>query len=135
MREIELRKDTFDEANSVPVVLADGQTWFVPKPWLVIRPTFKDGVVVSTYPFLTYSDKLDVLIDAIAEAEDLDFIVSATATLAAYLLRNHYELTDSDLDRLLAYRVGDPASLEWLGLIMETATGRNGKKVARAGGD
>ena len=115
-------------------MLADGQTWFVPKPWLVVRPMFKDGVAFSAYRFLTYSDVLDVLVDAIAAAVELDVIVSAVATLAAYLLRSHYDLSDADLDRLLAYRVDDPASLEWSGIVMETATGRNGKKAACAGG-
>jgi hypothetical protein len=129
------RKANFDERNAAPVILADGQTWFVPKPWLEIRPVFRGGKPVSAYRVLTCGSELDGLVEAMAEAEDLDSQVIGIASLAAYLLRWHYELTDAELDELLAFRCSDPASLNWLRDVMSIATGRSGPKASRAGGD
>ena len=80
------RKPNFDERNAAPVVLADGQTWFVPKPWLEIRPVFRGGKPVSAYRVLTCGPELDGLVEAIKDADDLDLQVSAVASLAAHLL-------------------------------------------------
>ena len=96
---------------------------------MAIRPTFKDGVAVRSYRFFSYDAALDGLVEAISDVEDLDAVISAVATLAARLLLYHYDLGDGDLDRLLAYRIGDPASLEWTRTVFETATGAGGKKA------
>jgi len=128
------RKANFDEVNSVRVVLADGQPWAVPKPWLEIRPTFRGGKVASSYPVLTYGPELEALVDVIGQAEELCDQIAGVATLADCLLQWHYELSDADLDQLLVFRRGDPASVEWTERVIETATGRNGPKVRRAGG-
>ncbi|MHB8359798.1 MAG: hypothetical protein ACYDCP_09935 [Thermoplasmataceae archaeon] len=129
------KPDVFDQANSVPVVLADGQTWHLPKPWYVIRPTFDGGVATAAYRFFSYSPKLDELVELIGATDDLDAVIVGVATLAAHILLYQYDLADAELDQLLAYRVGDPSSMDWTRAVMETATGRNGKKVGRAGGD
>jgi hypothetical protein len=133
--EVGLRKEeTFDEENSVRLVLADSQAWAIPKPWLQIRPIFRDGRVVTKYRVLTYGPAIDELIEAIAATETADEQVSAVASLAAYLLQWQYELTDADLDQLLAYMVGNEESMTWLKRVMEIATGSDGPKVFRAGG-
>jgi hypothetical protein len=129
------RAPHFDPDNSVGIFLADEQEWFLPKPWVVIRPQFVDGVATTSYRFFSYTAKLDILVDAIAAAEDLDQVVVGAATLAAYLLRYHYDLSDADLDTLLSYRVGEPDSIAWTMAVIEVATGQSGKKVGRAGGD
>jgi hypothetical protein len=128
------RKPNFDERNAAPVVLADGQSWFVPKPWLEIRPVFRGGKPVSAYRVLTCGPELDELIEAMADADDLDGQVVAIASLAAYLLRWHYELNDDDLDQLLAFRCADESSLNWMREVFAIATGRSGPKVSSAGG-
>jgi hypothetical protein len=128
------RLDCFDERHCAPVVLADGQTWFLPKPWLEIRPTFRGGRAESAYPVLTYGPELDALVEAIGNCEDITNTVSAVASLAAYLLQRHYRLTDPDLDRLLCLRVDDESSGDWIGRVIEVATGRSGPKVSSAGG-
>ena len=129
------RKPNFDERNSAPVVLADGQTWHVPKPWLEIRPVFRGGRAVHAYPVLTCGPELDGLVEAMAECDDLDSQVVAVASLAAYLLRWHYELTDAELDGLLCFRAADDTSLKWLRDVFAIAVGRNGPKAFGAGGD
>jgi hypothetical protein len=128
------RKPNFDERNSAPVVLADGQSWFIPKPWLEIRPVFRGGRAVTAYRVLTCGAELDALVEALADSEDLDGQVTAVASLAAHLMCWHYELTDAELDGLLAFRAADAASLSWLRDIFAVATGRSGPKVCSAGG-
>ena len=129
------RKDCFDEPNSVWVVLADGQRWAVPKPWYEVRPTFRGGRAVGSYPAYTYGPETDALIEILADTESLIDEVSAVASLAAYLLLKQYDLTDGELDQILAYRSTDPASLDWTKTVIRVATGRSGPKVLTAGGD
>src|SRR5262245_10936275 len=128
------RKENFDERNAAPVVLADEQSWFVPKPWLEIRPVFRGGKAVSAWRVLTCGPELDALIEALSECDDLDGQVMAAASLAAHLLRWHYELTDTELDQLLAFRCADDSSLAWMREVFAIATGRSGPKVCSAGG-
>jgi hypothetical protein len=129
------RKPNFDERNAAPVVLADGQTWHVPKPWLEIRPVFRGGKAAAAYRVLTCGPELDDLVEALSESNELDGQVVAVASLAAYLLRWHYELTDDELDQLLAFRCSDDRSLQWLRDVVAIATGRSGPKASSAGGD
>ncbi len=123
------RKPNFDERNAAPVVLADGQAWHVPKPWLEIRPVFRGGKAVRAYPVLTCGPELDELVEAMAECEDLDSQVMAVASLTARLLLWHYDLTDPELDQLLAFRRGDERSMDWLRESIAIATGRSGPKA------
>jgi hypothetical protein len=116
-------------------VLADGQAWFLPKPWLEIRPVFRGGKVVTAWRVLTCGPELDALVEALGESDDLDSQVMAAASLAAHLLRWHYELTDAELDQLLAFRCADASSLDWMREVFRIATGRSGPKVCSAGGD
>jgi hypothetical protein len=129
------RKPNWSEQNSVPVVLADGQPWSVPKPWLEIRPVFRDGRAASNYPVLTYGPDFDELLQAMADCEDRRTELIAIASLAARLLRWHYDLSDADLAGLLAFRAADAASTEWAEAVIGIATGSSGPKVKRAGGD
>jgi hypothetical protein len=133
--ELERRKDTFDLASSAPVRLADGQLWHFPKPWLEVRPLFRRGVAGTTYRVLTCGAELDRLIEAMSESDDLEGQVAAAATLAAHLLLFQYDLADSDLDQLLAFRLGDETSCDWMRDVFAIAVGRSGPKAWRAGGD
>jgi len=129
------RKPNFDEANSVSVALADGQVWYLPKPWLEIRPTFRGGRTTANYPVSTYGPEIDALINAIAQADDSLEQLSGIATLAAYLLTQHYDLDDPDLDELLCFRLNDESSTDWARKVIDVATGHSGPKRSRAGGD
>jgi hypothetical protein len=124
----------FDERNSVAIKLADGQDWFFPKPWLEVRPVFKDGVAVTSFRVPTSGPHLDKLIEAAGECENIDAQIVVIATLAAELLKYQYTLADHELDQLLAYRIHDPDSLRWLQEVIDVATGRSGPKVGSAGG-
>jgi hypothetical protein len=125
------RKDNFDEHNSVPLVLADGQAWYFPKPWLEIRPMFRGGKPTTAYRMFASTPEIDALIDLVADVATIEEEVVAVATIAALMLQHQYELDDGDLDQLLAYRVGDEASKAWFGQVMHVATGLSGPKVVR----
>jgi hypothetical protein len=133
--EVARRRPGFDEANSVRIVLADSQAWAFPKPWLQIHAAFKDHKAVGTAPRITNGPELDALIDAIGEAQDADLILGATASLGTFLLTANYDLSDTDLDQLFAFRPGDPSSWGWGQEVMNVATGASGTRSFRGGSD
>lgn len=128
------RKPNWSERNSAPVTLADGQSWWIPKPWLEIRPVFRRGRAACNYPVLTNGPQLDELIEATSECPDRMTQVMAAASLAAHLLCWHYDLTDSELDQILAFRPADEDSAKWIRDVFDIATGASGPKACCAGG-
>jgi hypothetical protein len=129
------RKVSFDQRNSVPVVLADGQTWHLPKPWLEVHPVFRDGKADSSYSVLTYGPELDGLVKTIGECDDNAALLIGAASLGAYLLSQNYHLSDADLDQLFVFRIGDTLSRDWAMAVMQVATGQSGPKVSSGGVD
>lgn len=115
------------------MVLADGQSWYLPRPWLEVHAVFDAGAAVGESPRLTYGPELDALIEAIGDCEDNAALLCGAASLGSYLIRVHYELTDQDLDNLFAFRVGDPSSWGWVKTVMDVATGQSGPKRGRGG--
>jgi hypothetical protein len=101
-------EQSFD--HSVPIIFADGQAWFVPRPWRTLQPHFENGRVRSISETVSYAPHIDELVEAIATADDPEAIMCGVASLAAVLLGHHYALTDAELDQLLALRptVPDP---------------------------
>jgi hypothetical protein len=127
------RKPEFDESNAVWIALADGSRWALPKPWLEVHASFRQGRAVATYPVLTYGPELDELVDAIGACRDNAALIIGAASLGALLLRRHYDLSDDDLDRLFAVRVGDPTSWDWVQAVIDVATGSGGPRSFRGG--
>ncbi len=117
------RNPEFDERNSTWITLADGGRWAFPKPWLEIHAAFRGRPGRASYPVLTYGPELEELVDAIDECRDNAALIVGAASLGAYLLRRNYDLSDEDLDRLFAIRVGDPPSWEWAKAVIDVATG------------
>lgn len=128
------RKPGFDERDAVWITLADGGRWAVPRPWLEIRASFRDGRAVSNHPVLTYGAELDELVRVIDECRDDAALLIAAASLGAYLLCHHYDLSDEDLDGLFAVRIGDPPSWDWARAVIDVATGTSGSRSFRDGG-
>jgi hypothetical protein len=124
------RRPAFDEANAAPVVLADQQTWYLPKPWLEVRPTFKGGRAVDSAPALTCGPEFDALMQAVQDAQG-DDIITAGATLTAHMLLRNYDLTDDQLGTVLVFRDGTT----WLRDAMAIANGATGPKASGAGSD
>jgi hypothetical protein len=100
----------------LPVLLADGQAWSLRLPALSVRPKVQDGepigVIIGRHRIPDYEAIAAVLLSN-PPAEPRDHW-HARFRAAAALLRANYELHDSELEQLLAHRVGDPdASARW----------------------
>ena len=105
--ELSRRRADFQADSSVPVVLADGQPWHIPKPWIDIKAP---------------SHEHDALIAAIDQSEGSVECVEEVCTLAAKMLLRNYELADDELTTLLAYR-DDEGSSAWVSSVVEIACG------------
>jgi hypothetical protein len=125
------RRSKCAPANSVPVKLADGQEWLIPKPWLQIHASFRGGKPAGHRPALTIGPELDALVEAMAGPLDSTALLSGAATLGAHLVTLSYELDDGDLDKLFAFRRGDPSSWDWAHHVMDAATGLRGARSFR----
>ena len=128
MNEVEKRKPEFSP-DSVPIVLADGQPWYFPKPWVVIFPIVKDGKVVSTAGRTMFGEEFDQLMDRI---DSSDGSLESIFGVAVNLLSRNYTLTDADYGTLLRFNQDDPASLEMLRDVLSVARGL-GPKALTAG--
>ena len=128
------RRETCDPRNSVPVKLADGQAWLMPKPWLEVHASFDGGKGRATWPVLTYGPDLDALISAMSGCENNAALLIGAASLGAYLLTVNYDLADVELDGLFAFRIGDPGSWDWAREVTDVATGGGGSRSFRGGG-
>ncbi|WP_165072123.1 hypothetical protein [Paludisphaera rhizosphaerae] len=120
------RRDGFDPADgsSVPVRLADGWEWYIPRPMMEIVPIFEGGKAVDSARGITCGPEIDVLLEAIAAETNHVRQVLAVLTLGAFLLQRNYDLSDDELRRLLVFRPGDEASESMLRGIVEVATGK-----------
>jgi hypothetical protein len=124
--EWEKRKGALLATDQVGVKFADSQEWAIPKPFLEIRPVFEQGVAKRAYRAFAYGPPIDDLVAAVAHAEGHDVVVSVVASLAAALLRRNYDLTEDELDQLVAYRVDDAPSFAWVKSVVEITAGRYG---------
>jgi hypothetical protein len=131
--EVGLRRPEFNERHSVRITLADAQAWAFPKPFYEVHAAFVGGKVQGTYPVLTYGPEIDDLVKAIGECKDDTAILSGAASLGAYLLTRNYDLDDSQLDQLFAFRPADPSSWDWIKAVMDVATGESGDRSFRGG--
>lgn len=106
--ETDFRRDCFDEDHVSPIVLSDGQTWFLQQPYLTLEPVFQDGKPVDLKRYFSYTREIASIVDELAAASDDDSVGVVTLTLAlgAKLLLRNYDLTDDDLARLLVFDGG-----------------------------
>lgn len=128
------RRPGFDAEQCAWIRLADGQEWAFPLPWLEQRAKFSGGKAVGTYLAIAYGNEADDLVAAIAACEGDGARIAGVATLAAMLLRENYDLADFELDTLLAFRPGDPATMGWPAEVMYAATGKRGRRTRPDGG-
>ena len=100
-------------SGGIPIVLADGQPWSFPRPFLEIIPTFGDNGSVETEFSTTLGPDFDVLMAAYESACDSESnkdAILCLMALAAHMLRLNYNLSNADLAILLRWRMGDSAS-------------------------
>ena len=123
-----LRRPTFDEANSAPVVLADGQTWFLPKPFLRLRPRVQNGRV-SGYGPLTTADANGTGCGRRSRIPRKARRFRRSR-LSNYMILRSYDLNDDQLGDLFAW----DTQQTWASEFLTIANGRTGPK-AGSGGD
>ena len=129
--ELALRRSTF-QADSVPVVLADGRPWYLPRPYVVdLVPRYEGGVLKTVGSETQFGPEYDHLVDDLFTAEGVKY--ARYFALAALLLRHNYDLADAALAALLRHRRDDEASLERMQAVLDVALGNAPK--AHAAGD
>lgn len=117
------RRPGLDPEACTPVVMSDGQVWFLPRPYLTFTPIFRDGRPAGTWRWLSYGPPIDELIAAVGAAEKVPEFVLAVVCLGAFMLRRNYELEDEELAEVLVYRDGDPESVRIARELCNVATG------------
>lgn len=120
-----LRKPSF-QPESNPVVLADGQTWWLAKPSIRLRPSFSGGHAVSVKARTTWGDAFDEMVESVESNTATDSF-NAILNLGAFMLSQNYNLTDGDLEDLFVVTLGDEPS-GVLSEIMSTARGEGPKR-------
>lgn len=128
-----LRRSTF-QVDSVPVVLADGQEWKIPRPYVELFPRFEGGRLITVGEGTHFGEEFDGLMKTLADGavEDSGVKFADYFPVAAFLLRWNYDLTDDALMLLLRHRLGDESSVERMGAVLDVALGR-GPKASAAG--
>jgi hypothetical protein len=113
------RQPGFDEANSVPVVLGDGQAWFLPKPWIDLYPSSVNGTASVASSGTDFDDYLQ----EIREPQPTRQFAGVLFSLAINMLRRNYDLKDEDFRELLRYRPADESNRTMWDAIIRVAAG------------
>lgn len=116
--ESECRRPDANWDDTVPIVLADGQTWHFPKPYVDCVPTFTDGKASITFesefkPFFDRMDSAELAMDALI----------ARCELERFMLLKLYDLSDADLSSILRWRTSSDADNERRQEILNVAMG------------
>lgn len=103
-----LRRTEFTEG--VRIVLADGQGWTFPRPWLRLYPVRAQDGRLTVGGGLGFGATHDELIDRLVDCDPDDTAgrIALQFEMAAVLLSRNYELSDRDLRELLVIDLGDP---------------------------
>lgn len=126
--ESECRRPDANWDDTVPIVLADGQTWHFPKPYVDCVPKFTDGKAT-----LTFESEFKPFLTRMEESEDAMDALTARCELERHMLLKLYDLSDDELSLLLRWRSGSEADNERRQDILNTALGAGPKPTP--GGD
>lgn len=118
--ESECRRPEFQ--GGIPVTLADGNEWLLPRPRLYVYPKFVDGKPQLARGCEWGPDYL-ALLDAAREARNGDDFLLAQFALAIDLLRRNYDLSDDELAELLRTETDGEASQQMWEEVSAVAAG------------
>lgn len=104
-----IRKPTWREGT--PVVLADGQAWHVPQPWLRLKPTVEHGSV-RLIGGLTFGPEHDAEFEKLFVEADAFERLQLEATIVVRLLQSQYDLPDEAFAELIPFDSRDEANRE-----------------------
>jgi hypothetical protein len=125
-----VRRHGFTEGTKI--VLGDGQEWTFPRPWLRLYPVRAADGRLTVGGGLGYGADYDDLVDRLVDCDPDDTAgrLALQFQMAAELLNRNYELADTDLRRLLAIDLADPACEPRWALINQILLGRPPKPSA-----
>jgi len=120
-----LRKPGF--SDGYPVTLADGQVWVFPGPRLRLHPRIGADGRVEIAGGRTFGPEMDSKLDVLFSASDdgsggWDRLGVQFEVVVRLLLAN-YDLAPVDVETLLVYEPGDPASDQRWDEILEVVLG------------
>ena len=133
LSELQLRRPTF-QADSVPVVMADGQPWYLPRPYVEFFPRYEEGKLVTVASETHLGPEFDRLVEAALPSDEGGVSFLAYFELTAFLLRLNYDLLDEAFGVLLRHRRNDEASVERMQAVLDVATGQAPKAPAAGDG-
>lgn len=128
MLESECRRPDF--LGGRPIVLGDGQAWFIPTPMLASQADLdRNGWDHET--LMAFGPEFDRLVAAVRGAESEEEEGRASLALAVDLLRRNYDIPPDHFGRLLAYVVGESDPNQPLLEIFYIAIGQAPRTLAR----
>ncbi len=131
--ELALRRQEF-QADSNPVVLADGQTWWLAKPTVSLKLRFVGGRSTGFQSRTNFGAEFDQLVSAVTSADPgTDELYLAASNVAADLLARNYSLTDDDLGSLFDFPDDSIGFMDTLKIAMNTARGLDAPKPSTGG--
>lgn len=126
-----LRRPGFCEGS--PIVLADGQEWIFPRPWMRLRPRRdKETGRIQAGGGMSFGEAFEDVMDALAETdeEDISTRIGYQFEMAVMLLCQNYELSDRDVSRLLVLDLEDDASRKTWADVCAVIMGEAPKRLA-----
>lgn len=129
LNELEMRKPEFQDGY--PVQLADGQTWFIPRPRICFYPTVVDGkIAIGGGP--TFGPEFDGMLDILFGVNDVEpqEYLRAEFEMTVRLLQANYNLTVEQIAPLITMELGNPASEARWEAIREAIRGNAPKPTA-----
>lgn len=108
-----LRRPGFTEAGSEPMTLLDGQTWYVPRPYKLYRPTADDAGEIGVAEEWSLGEEYAALMNAVESAASDVEVIRAEFAAIRYLLAKNYDLPPGALGQLvtLAYSKDAPEAI------------------------
>ena len=128
--EASARRPEFSDGPKV--VLGDGQTWTLPRPWLRLYPNRDGDGRIGVGGGLSFGSDFEELIDELTGCDPDDHAgrLAIQFRMAASLLLRNYTLTDRDLRRLLVVDAQDPDCRDRWARLNQVLTGRSPKPSA-----
>jgi len=117
-------------APGIPVKMADGQCWELPRPTVDLAPKFGDDGEMVLTRMTSLGPGFDGLLEELAGTAAWTDTLLVTFKIGAHLLRANYELSGDELATLLRYRTGDDAGDDqgdMVEAIITVAAGRSPK--------
>lgn len=114
------------ESGAQGVRLADGQTWYLPRPRIGVGLQFDAQGQTSLVSRCPDDPDYEHLFDLYFNSDNPVAVIKATLDMAVLLLRRNYELTDEHVAALLVYEPGTADGQAMMTALQRVTTGMDG---------